>query len=68
MAALIAAAAEPAPDYSFVSLSSEGVTLLYGKDEQTIEAANLLKDHLDLTVLIKDTGACRRCASLSFRC
>ena len=56
MAALIAAAAEPVPDYAFVGLSSEGVTLLYGKDEQAIEAANLLKDHLDLTVLIKDTA------------
>ena len=57
IAALIAAAAEPTPDHSFVSLSSEGVTLLYGKDAQAIEAANLLKDHLDLTVLIKDAGA-----------
>jgi ferredoxin len=57
IAALIAAAAEPVPDVSFVSLSSEGVTLLYGKDAQAIEAANLLKDHLDLTVLIKDDGA-----------
>jgi ferredoxin len=54
MAALIAAAAEPVPETSFVSLSSEGVALLYGKDEQAIEAAKLLKDHLDLTVLIKD--------------
>lgn len=53
MAALIAAAAEPAPDTSYVTLNSEGVTLLYGKDEQAIEAAQLLKDHLDLTVLIK---------------
>ncbi len=53
MAALIAAATEPAPTYPFVSLSSEGVTLLYGKDEGVIEAANLLKDHLDVTVLIK---------------
>ena len=53
MAALIAAAAEPAPDTSYVTLNSEGVTLLYGKDEQAIEAAHLLKDHLDLTVLIK---------------
>src|SRR5664279_5267733 len=53
MAALIAAAAEPAPETAFVTLNSEGVTLLYGKDEQAIEAANLLKDHLDLTVLIK---------------
>jgi ferredoxin len=33
------------------------VTLLYGKDAQVVEAANLLKDHLDLTVLIKDAGA-----------
>jgi ferredoxin len=57
MAALIAAAAEPMPDYPYVSLSSEGAALLYGKDEQVIEAAQLLKDHLDLTVLIKDPGA-----------
>jgi ferredoxin len=57
MAALIAAAAEPSSDYHFISLSSEGVTLLYGKDEQAIEAANLLKDHLDLTVLIKQADA-----------
>ena len=57
MAALIAMAAEPVPDYPFVGLSSEGVTVLYGKDEQAIEAANLLKDHFDLTVLIKDTRA-----------
>jgi ferredoxin len=53
MAALIAAAAEPTPDFPFVSLNSEGVTLLYGKDERVIEAANLLKEHLDVTVLIK---------------
>jgi len=53
MAALIAAAVSPAPDVSFVSLSSDGVTLLYGKDERVIEAAELLKEHLDVTVLIK---------------
>jgi ferredoxin len=53
MAALIAAAAEPVPDYSFVSLDSEGVTLIYGKDEQAIEAGKLLKDQLDVTVLLK---------------
>jgi ferredoxin len=29
------------------------VTLLYGSDERVIEAAGLLKDHLDVTVLIK---------------
>lgn len=53
MAALIAAAAEPLPNYPWVTLSSEGVTLLYGKDERVVEAAHLLKDHLDVTVLIK---------------
>jgi ferredoxin len=53
MAALIAAAAEPAPEFPFVPLASEGVTLLYGKDQRVIEAANLLKDQLDVTVLIK---------------
>jgi ferredoxin len=52
MAALIAAAAEPLPEIAFVSLNSEGVALIYGRDEQAIEAANLLKDHLDVTVLI----------------
>src|SRR5712692_2758480 len=52
MAALIAAAQEPAPEIPFVSLVSEGVILVYGRDQQAIEAANLLKDHLDVTVLI----------------
>src|SRR5215475_8506989 len=52
MAALLAAASEPAPAFPFVNLSSEGVILIYGRDEQAIEAGNLLKDHLDLTVMI----------------
>jgi ferredoxin len=52
MAALLAAAAEPMPELPYVSLESEGVTLIYGRDERAIEAANLLKDHLDITVLI----------------
>src|SRR5471032_2439555 len=56
MAALIAASAEPAPDFAFVPMTSDGVTLIYGKDEQAIEAANLLKEHLDVTVLIKPLG------------
>lgn len=53
IAALLAAAIEPTPDYPFVALNSEGVTLLYGADERVLEVAELLKDHLDLTVLIK---------------
>lgn len=56
MAALLAAAAEPMPDVPLVSLTSEGVALIYGRDEQAIEAAALLKDHLDVTVLIAKPG------------
>ena len=52
MAALLAAAAEPLPDIPFVSLRSEGVILVYGRDEGAVEAASLLKDHLDVTVMI----------------
>jgi ferredoxin len=52
MAALLAAAAEPAPEYPRVTLSSDGVILVYGRDESAIEAAALLKDHLDVTVMI----------------
>ena len=53
MAALLAAAAERVPPVPFVSFASEGVILIYGRDVQAIEAANLLKDHLDVTVLIE---------------
>jgi ferredoxin len=52
MAALIAAAAESMPNVPFVNLKSEGVILVYGRDDRAIEAANLLSDHLDVTVLV----------------
>lgn len=52
IAALLAAAAEPAADIPFASFQSEGVVLIYGRDEKAIEAAELLKDHLDVTVMI----------------
>jgi ferredoxin len=52
MGALLAAAAEPATDIPFVSFNSEGIILIYGVDEKAIEAADLLKDHLDVTVMI----------------
>jgi ferredoxin len=52
MAALIAAASEPLPPTPFVTLDSEGVILVYGRDEQAIEAARLLEAHLDVTVLL----------------
>jgi len=54
MAALIAAAAEPAPEFPVVTLSSDGVILVYGRDEQAIEAAALLKDQLDVTVMLSN--------------
>ena len=57
MAALLAAAAEPMPEVPVVTLTSEGVILVYGRDEQAIEAANLLKDHLDVTVMITKPAA-----------
>jgi ferredoxin len=52
MAALVAMAAEPLPEIPYVSLNSEGVALIYGRDERAIEAGKLLADHLDVTVLI----------------
>ncbi len=57
MAALLAAATEPAPVVPFVTLTSEGVVLVYGRDGQAIETANLLKEHLDVTVMISKPAA-----------
>src|SRR5438132_7100140 len=37
------------PDYPLVTLSSDGVILIYGRDEAAIEAGRLLADHLDVT-------------------
>ena len=52
MAALLALAGEAAPEVPRVTLDSEGVIMVYGRDEQAIEAADLLKEHLDVTVMI----------------
>jgi ferredoxin len=52
ISALIAAAAEPRPPTPFVTLESEGVVLVYGRDARAIEAAKLLEAHLDVTVLL----------------
>jgi ferredoxin len=52
MAAVLAVAAEPPPEVPYVSLESEGVVLVYGRDEHAIEAGKLLADHLDVTVLV----------------
>jgi ferredoxin len=56
IAALAAAAAEPMPEISFVKLESAGKILVYGSDEAALEAAALLRDHLDVTVLITRPG------------
>jgi ferredoxin len=41
------------PEIPLVRLESGGVVLIYGRDERAIEAANLIKAHLDITVLLK---------------
>lgn len=53
MAALLAAASELPPDAPVISVKSEGVILIYGRGEEAVEAGHLLKDHLDVTVLIR---------------
>ena len=57
MAALLAAAAEPTPPVPSVELESGGVILICGRDETAVEAGNLLRDHLDVTVLIEPPAA-----------
>jgi ferredoxin len=51
-AALLAAAAMPTPEVPLVRVESSGVILIYGRDETAVEAGLLLKDDLDVTVLI----------------
>jgi ferredoxin/molybdopterin converting factor small subunit len=57
IAALLAAAAEPMPAAPYVELESGGVILICGRDETAVEAGHLLKDHLDVTVLIEPPAA-----------
>ena len=52
MAALLAAAAVKVPPAAVVPLKSEGVILIYGRDRTAIEAAEALKDILDVTVML----------------
>ena len=53
MAALLAAASIPAHEQRYIALSSDGVVLIYGRDEIAVEAGKLLADHLDVTVMLK---------------
>lgn len=52
MAGLLAAAAVKLPSISLVSMESQGVALVLGRDGVAIEAARALTDKLDITVLL----------------
>ncbi len=52
IAALLAEAALDVPPTPAIVLKSEGVCLVYGRDEQAIEAARQLGGRLDVTVLL----------------
>ncbi|MCW3474162.1 4Fe-4S dicluster domain-containing protein [Limobrevibacterium gyesilva] len=56
MAALLAAASEPMPPAPLVTLRSEGVALIYGRDEIAIAVGRRLADTLDVTVLLTRPG------------
>lgn len=56
MAALIAASREEMPPVALVTLESNGVALIYGRDEIAVEAAERLADRLDITVLLTRPG------------
>eukprot|EP01037_Dinobryon_pediforme_P005318 gene5318-5371_t len=57
MAALLAAGAVAMPPTELVSLTSEGVALIYGRDETAIEVGRRLSETLDVTVLLTRPGA-----------
>jgi len=66
MAGLLAAASEPVPATPFVTLSSEGVILIYGRDDVAVEAGRLLADHLDVTVMLMGAAPVAPPATTSF--
>ena len=56
-AALLAMAGEPVEPPTAVTLNSDGVILIYGRDETAIDAGRALADKLDVTVLLSRPGA-----------
>ena len=52
MAALIAAAQEPQPEPAYIPMQSEGALLIYGRDQIALDAARMLAERLDVTVLL----------------
>lgn len=57
MAALLAAAAEPLPEVPLMDVEGSDVILIYGCGEEAVEAGTLLKEHLDVTVMIEPPAA-----------
>lgn len=56
IAALLAAAAVEAEPTPLVALASQGVCLVYGRDERAIAAAKQLAGRLEVTVLLSQPG------------
>lgn len=56
IAALIAEAAVAIPPAGLVSMTSQGICLVYGRDEQAIAVAKQLAGRLDVTVLLTEPG------------
>lgn len=52
IAALLAAAAVPVPALPAVTMTSQGIVLVYGRDERAIVAARQLADRLDVTIML----------------
>jgi ferredoxin len=57
IAALLAEAAIDVPPTAAVTMRSEGIALIYGRDETAIEAAKRLGERLDCTVLLSRPGS-----------
>ncbi len=56
IAALLAEAALDVPATPSVAMTSEGLCLVYGRDERAIDAARQLSGRLDVTVVLKEPG------------
>ncbi len=52
MAALLAMAEHTPPPTAAVTFESHGVTLIYGRDQRAIDAAERVKETLDITVIL----------------
>lgn len=53
IAALIATATVPVPPLATVTMTSQGIALVYGRDDRAIAVARQLADRLDVTVMLE---------------